>query len=92
MPRPRKFNHPYIYVDDRKEELLKMEEKAKRELGMLPPQEADMQRQAVRNSYSRRRVKRSGRRKSQTKRSVSTILLLLLIMVLAFFWYYLQKS
>lgn len=36
MRKPRGFNHPYIYVDERKEKLAKMEEKAKRELGMLP--------------------------------------------------------
>lgn len=37
--KPRGFHHPYIYVDERKEKLQKMEEDAKRELGMLPPKE-----------------------------------------------------
>ncbi len=37
--RPRKFHHLYIYVDERKERLGAIEEKAKRELGMLPPGE-----------------------------------------------------
>ena len=32
MRKPRGFNHPYIYVDERKEKLAKMEESAKREL------------------------------------------------------------
>ena len=36
MEKPRRFNHQYIYVDERKEKLQKLEEKAKRELGMLP--------------------------------------------------------
>jgi len=36
---PRRFEHKYIYVDERKEKLAKIEEKAKRELGMLPPEE-----------------------------------------------------
>ena len=36
MRKPRGFNHPYIYVDERKEKLAKMEESAKRDLGMLP--------------------------------------------------------
>ena len=36
MRKPRGFNHSYIYVDERKEKLAKMEEDAKRELGMLP--------------------------------------------------------
>lgn len=36
---PRRFEHKYIYVDERKEKLAKIEEKAKRELGMLPEEE-----------------------------------------------------
>ena len=37
---PRGFQHQYIYVDERKERLREMEERAKRELGMLPEKEA----------------------------------------------------
>ncbi|KAA6308332.1 hypothetical protein EZS27_039987, partial [termite gut metagenome] len=37
--KPRRFNHQYIYVDERKEKLNKMEEDAKRELGILPEKE-----------------------------------------------------
>ena len=33
MRKPRGFNHSYIYVDERKEKLAKMEENAKRDLG-----------------------------------------------------------
>lgn len=33
---PHRFEHKYIYVDERKERLAKIEERAKRELGMLP--------------------------------------------------------
>lgn len=36
---PRRFEHKYIYVDERKERLAKIEERAKRELGMLPEDE-----------------------------------------------------
>ncbi len=39
MRKPRGFNHQYIYVDERKEKLAKMEEKARRDLGMLPEKE-----------------------------------------------------
>ena len=39
MRKPRGFNHSYIYVDERKEKLAKMEEDAKRDLGMLPEKE-----------------------------------------------------
>ena len=37
--KPRAFSHQYIYVDERKEKLSKIEENAKRDLGMLPPGE-----------------------------------------------------
>lgn len=40
MRKPRGFNHQYIYVNERKEKLEKMEEKAKRELGMLPDKDS----------------------------------------------------
>ena len=39
MREPRRFNHKYIFVDERKEKLDKIVESAKRDLGMLPPQE-----------------------------------------------------
>lgn len=37
---PRGFQHQYIYVDERKERLKEIEERAKRDLGMNPPKEA----------------------------------------------------
>jgi hypothetical protein len=37
--KPRGFQHNYIYYDHRKEKLAKIEENAKRELGLLPPKE-----------------------------------------------------
>ena len=37
--KPRAFSHQYIYVNERKVRLAKIEENAKRDLGMLPPQE-----------------------------------------------------
>ena len=36
---PRLIEHKYIYYDERKEKLAKIEERAKRELGMLPEEE-----------------------------------------------------
>ena len=42
MRKPRGFNHPYIYVDERKEKLAKMEESAKREL-VFPPYQVNEQ-------------------------------------------------
>lgn len=37
--KPRGFNHQYIYVDERKERLKQIEERAKRELGLIPEAE-----------------------------------------------------
>lgn len=39
MPSPRRFNHKYIFVNERKEKLDKIVNNAKRDLGMLPPEE-----------------------------------------------------
>ena len=37
--KPRGFSHQYIYVDERREKLKAMEERAKRELGLIPEPE-----------------------------------------------------
>ena len=37
--KPRAFSHQYIYVNERREKLAKIEENAKRDLGMLPEKE-----------------------------------------------------
>ena len=49
---PRRFEHKYIYVDERKERLAKIEEKAKRELGMLP--EEDFNPESIRGKFLER--------------------------------------
>ncbi len=36
---PRRFEHKYIYYDERKEKLDRIEENARRDLGMLPEKE-----------------------------------------------------
>lgn len=37
--KPRGFSHQYIYIDERREKLKTMEERIKRELGMVPEAE-----------------------------------------------------
>ena len=37
--KPRGFSHQYIYVDERRERLKEMEERVKRELGLIPEAE-----------------------------------------------------
>ena len=41
QPRPRRFNHKYIYVDERKERLKKIEQLAREKLGLTPHKPLD---------------------------------------------------
>ena len=68
MPAPRRFSHTYIYVDERKEKLQKIEDKAKRDLGMLPPEEGSYE-ERIRGAFAGetthlKRLKEGGRRLS----------------------------
>lgn len=83
MGAPRKFEHKYIYVDERREKLEKIENKAKRDLGLLPPEELsyrDRIQGAFTNSttHLKRRKQNSGHMKTQTL----IVLLLIAIFVL----------
>lgn len=84
MRKPRGFNHRYIYVDERKEKLAKMEENAKRELGMLPPKEfspEDIRGKFVEGTTHLRRRKESGRK------PVHLGIILAAIVLLIYLWY-----
>ena len=84
MPEPRRFNHNYIYVDERKEKLAKMEEDAKRDLGMIPPKEfspEDIRGKFVEGTTHLKRRKESGRKPMHVG------LLLAFIAILIYFWY-----
>ncbi|WP_294593962.1 hypothetical protein [uncultured Bacteroides sp.] len=89
MRKPRGFNHQYIYVDERKEKLAKMEEKAKRELGMLPEKKftpEDIRGKFVEGTTHLKRRKQSGRK------PVHLGMILILIALLVFLWHYLQTG
>ena len=84
MQKPRRFNHPYIYVDERKEKLAKMTENAKRDLGMLPEKEfspEDIRGKFIEGTTHLRRRKESGRK------PVHVGVLLVSIVLLAWLWY-----
>ena len=84
MRKPRGFNHPYIYVDERKEKLAKMEESAKRELGMLPEKECspeDIRGKFVEGTTHLKRRKESGRK------PVHLGVILVIIALLIYLWY-----
>lgn len=84
MRKPRSFNYRYIYVDERKEKLAKMEEKAKRDLGMLPEKEfspEDIRGKFIEGTTHLKRRKESGRRPMHLG------IILVVIAVLAYLWY-----
>ncbi|NDV59932.1 hypothetical protein [Bacteroides sp. 519] len=84
--KPRRFNHQYIYVDERKEKLAKMEEAAKRELGMAPPEEVKPE--SIRGKFVEGTTHLK-RRKEKGKKPLSAMLLIVFIILLVFLWHYL---
>lgn len=77
--KPRGFQHQWIYVDERKEKLQKIEEQAKRDLGMLPPEEVGYA-ERIRGSFVES-TKHLKRRKGRKTISYGTLLILLAIML-----------
>ena len=89
MRKQRRFNHQYIYVNERKEKLDKVEEQAKRELGMLSEKEfspEDIRGKFVEGTTHLKRRKESGRK------PVHLGVILLIIALLLFLWHYLQTG
>ena len=84
MRKPRGFNHSYIYVDERKEKLAKMEENAKRDLGMLPEKEfspEDIRVKFIEGTTHLKRRKESGR----TPMHLGIILVVMAVLI--YLWY-----
>ena len=80
---PRRFNHKYIFVDERKEKLDKIVENAKRDLGMLPPKEETYE-ERIRGAFAKdtrhlKRHKEEGLRFS-TKTLVVALIIMLFIL------------
>ena len=87
--KPRGFNHQYIYVDERKEKLTKMEEDAKRDLGMLPEKEfspEDIKGKFVEATTHLKRRKRSGRK------PIHVGIVVIIIALLIYLWHYLMTG
>lgn len=83
MRKPRGFRHEYIYVDERKEKLQKIEETAKRELGMLLPKEfnpEDIRGKFVEGTTYLKRRKESGRKPLSYGAMLVAIVVLLYIL------------
>lgn len=87
--KPRRFNHQYIYHDERKEKLAKMEEQAKRDLGMLPEKEFNPE--DIRGKFVEATTHLK-RRKQSKRRPLHFGVILVIIALLIFLWHYLQTG
>lgn len=85
--KPRAFNHQYIYVDERKERLAKIEENAKRDLGMLPPEETTAE-ERIRGKFVDA-TKHLKRRKESGRKPLTYATLLVALGIACYVLYYL---
>lgn len=83
MGAPRKFEHKYIYVDERREKLEKIENKAKRDLGLLPPEEKSY-RERIEGAFvgSTTHLKRRKQNTGYLKTQTLVVMLIIAIFVL----------
>ncbi len=89
MGKPRRFNHQYIYVNERKEKLDKMEEDVKREMGILPEKEfspEDIRGKFVEGTTHLKRRKESGRK------PVHLGIFIILLLGLCYIWHVLRTG
>ena len=82
---PRRFEHKYIYYDERKEKLAKIEERAKRELGMLPQE--DFNPESIRGKFldSTTHVKRQ-KENGGPRISFQVAVILIVLLTVLMFW------
>jgi hypothetical protein len=85
--KPRSYHHEYIYHDERKEKLAKIEERAKREMGLIE-ENRQMSREDIKGAFVNA-TKHLKRRKESGRQPVSSIVLIFLIIVLVFLMRYL---
>ena len=85
--KPRAFSHQYIYVDARKERLAKMEENAKRDLGLLPEKELTAE-ERIRGKFVEG-TKHLKRRKESGRKPLSYAIFFIVLGILAYFHDYL---
>lgn len=84
--KPRGFQHQYIYYNERKEKLNNIEEKAKRELGMIPQKEFSIN--DIKGKFIEG-TKHLKRRKESGKKPLSLPVIIVLLAILLYVLYYL---
>lgn len=82
---PRRFAHQYIYVDERKEHLKEIEERAKRDLGMLAPKELTVE-ERVRGKMVEQTTHLKRKKESESSLTTKRLLIILALLVLIFLW------
>lgn len=87
--KPRRFNHQCIYYNERKEKLKDMEEKAKRDLGMLPEKEFNPE--DIRGKFIEGTTHLK-RRKQSKRKPLHVGVMLVIIAILIFLWHYLHTG
>ena len=85
---PRRIEHTYIYYDERKEKLKKIEEKARRELGMS---EETFDPESIRGKFIEG-TKHLKRRKQSGGKSIPLPVAIILIAALLMLMYYLRHG
>ena len=83
--KPRGFHHNYMYYDPRKEKLKEIDERAKRDLGLLPPKEFtpdDLRGKFVQAPKHVRQRKESGKKPV----SYGVLLIIIVLLVLLMRW------
>lgn len=91
---PRRFNRAHIYYDERKEKLKRIEENARRELGLLPETEeqaAEARKERIHNAIINN-TKHLKRREERGGDSISYKWLFVLILILLFVLHYLYTG
>lgn len=80
MGSPRPFEHKYIYVDERREKLNKIVDNAKRDLGMLPPEEQSYE-QRIRGTFVNATTHLKRRKQNGNYMKLQTIIVALIIAI-----------
>lgn len=87
--KPRGFQHTYIYYDERKEKLAKMEEQAKRELGMAPEKEFNPE--DIRGKFVEGTTHLK-RRKQSKRKPIHAGVIIIIIALLILLWHFLHTG
>ncbi|MBR3453727.1 MAG: hypothetical protein IKH26_00220 [Bacteroidaceae bacterium] len=86
--KPRAYRHEYIYYNERKEKLKEIQDKAKRELGLLPPKEFSPE--DIRGKFTM--ATKHLRNRKESGRHISSGMLIFLIIVLLILMRYLYTG